>query len=75
MANQNYSEFKVRSQNKNASGPGVRVKSGEYGDEHGSAHKDTPVSWPKAPGDRSPSLNAAGFPKVKAAVVADGVDL
>lgn len=74
MANQNYSEFKSRSQNKNSGGPGVSTRKGAFGVEHDAAHKDTKTGWPKAPGQRSKSLNAVKFPIVKVSVNNDGID-
>ena len=75
MSNQNYSEFKSRSQNKNSGGPGVKTRKGSFGAEHDSAHKDTKTSWPKASGGRFRSLNAVKFPIVKTVVNSDGVDM
>jgi hypothetical protein len=76
VSNQNYSEFKSRNANKNSAGPGVKARKGEYGAEHDAAHKDTKTSWPKAPGQRSPSLNrSAKFSIVKTVVNSDGVDV
>ncbi len=74
MSNQNYSEFSSRRQNKNVSKK-LSTRKGSFGAEHDGAHKDTKTSWPKAPGQRSPSLNRAGFPIVKTVVNSDGVDM
>lgn len=74
MSNQNYSEFKSRRANKNKGAGGYKYRKGEYGAEHDGAQKDTLTKWPKAPGQRSPSLNRVGFPVVKSAVNLDGID-
>ena len=75
MSNQNYSEFKSRTQNKNSGGPGVKTRKGAFGAEHDSPQKDSKTGWPKAPGQRSPSLNRVKFPIVKTVVNSDGVDM
>lgn len=74
MSNQNYSEHASRRANKNKGAGGYKYHKGSYGAEHDGPQKDTPTKWPKAPGQRSPSLNRAGFPIVKSSVVNDGID-
>ena len=74
MANQNYTEHASRRANKNKGAGDYKYRKGEYGAEHDGAQKDTMTKWPKAPGQRSPSLNRAGFPIVKSSVVNDGID-
>ena len=74
MSNQNYSEFKSRTQNKNVSKK-LTTREGAFGAEHDAQHKDTKTGWPKAPGQRSPSLNRVKFPIVKTVVNSDGVDM
>lgn len=74
MSNQNYSEFRSRNVNANKSKK-LSTRKGEFGAEHESAQKDSKTGWPKAPGQRSPSLNRVGFPLIKIAVNSDGVDV
>mgnify|MGYP001578510516 CR=1 FL=1 len=74
MSNQNYSEFKSRSQNKNHSKK-LTMRKGAYGAEHGSAQKDDPTGWPDVKPHWGTSLNrTAKFPVVKTGVVRKGVD-
>ncbi len=75
MSNQNYSEFKSRSANKNSKGPGVKARKGSKGAEHGPAQKDDPKAWPKPGPTWGTSLNrGVNFPVVKTRVVKWGVD-
>ena len=74
MSNQNYSEFASRSQNKNTSKK-LTTRKGSFGAEHDGPHKDSKIGWPKAPGQRTQSLNRVKFPIVKTVVNSDGVDM
>jgi hypothetical protein len=73
VSNQNYSAFKVRTQNKNVSKAYAFPKSGGPGAEHDPVHKDTITKWPMAGGKVRPPMPTAGFPEVKTRVVSDGV--
>lgn len=75
MSNANYNKQTAAGYG-SGTGSAPKLRKGHKGAEHDAAHKDTKTSWPKAPGQRSPSLNrAAKFPIVKSAVNSDGVDV